>query len=238
MATNWVLGKVSDALAPTVSGAVSSAGGFAGGAVNAVGNSINGVGEGVNRFVRAYGDGAKDYGNAIMDWTKADGSRGATAANPLGLSSGTTGGKRAVTGPQVYYPPKSTPSKALTTTSKSAAPQKKVGSAPATKSLPTSDSKADGRAAGKKSIKKEAASANAPAGKPSSAPNPGAMRRPAADQKKPVQKTASTATPQKKSISAASKPASAAPKPTAAARPQQAYQGSSKMAQNPLGLSG
>ena len=228
MATDWVLGKVSDALAPTVSGVVSSAGGFAGGAVNAVGNSINGVGEGVNRYVRTCGDGAKDYGNAIMDWTKADGSRGATAANPLGLSSGTTGGKRAVTSPQVYSAPKSTPSKVLTTTSKSAAPQKKVGSAPG--------SKAGGKAAGTKSIKKEAAPANAPAGKPSSGSNPGAMRRPAADQKKPVQKTASTATSQKKSISAASKPASAAPKPAAAAKPQQAYQGSSKMAQNPLGL--
>eukprot|EP00249_Psilotum_nudum_P033002 c49351_g1_i1 orf=2-265(-) len=86
MATQWVLDKISGALAPTVSNAVSSAGGFAGGAVNAVGNSVNSVGQSINRTVSTYGNGVKDYGNSIMDWTSATGSRGTTAQNPLGLS--------------------------------------------------------------------------------------------------------------------------------------------------------
>src|ERR1700753_4396210 len=98
MATSWVLGKVSDALAPPVSSTVASAGSFAGGAVNAIGNSINGVGETINGSIRRYGDGVKDYGNGIMDWTSSDGVRAATASNPLGLSGGTTGGGAKVTG--------------------------------------------------------------------------------------------------------------------------------------------
>src|SRR5271167_139565 len=111
MATNWILGKVSEALAPTVHSTVSAAGAFAGGAINALGNSINGVGEGINNSIRRYGDGAKDYGNSIMDWTKADGYREPTASNPLGLSGGTASGKRHVTFPTVYSAPSKAPSK-------------------------------------------------------------------------------------------------------------------------------
>jgi hypothetical protein len=57
MATQWVLDKVSDALAPTVSRTVAGAGSYAGGAVSAIGGGINSVGEGINRTVRRYGDG-------------------------------------------------------------------------------------------------------------------------------------------------------------------------------------
>jgi len=130
MATNWVLGKVSDALAPTVASTVSTAGSFAGGAVSAVGSSINGVGAGINNSIRRYGDGAMDYGNSIRDWTKADGIRAQTASNPLGLASGAAGGKRGVTAPSIYSAPTKTPSKQLTTTSKTVAPQKKSIDAP------------------------------------------------------------------------------------------------------------
>lgn len=217
MATSWVLGKVSDALAPTVSGVVSTAGGFAGGAVNAVGNSINGVGDGINRSIKAYGDGAKDYGNSIMDWTKADGGRGATAANPLGLGSGVSGGKRNVTSPSVYHAPKSTPSKTLMTTSKSAAPQKKIGAAPATKTAPK------GPTAVKKDVSKPAAAKT----KPPAGPNPGALRGGGTNA---VKKTPVNA---KKPVAAKTTPVTkpAAPKANAASY------GSSKTAANPIGIS-
>lgn len=102
MATSWILGKVSDAIQPTIQGACASAGSFAGGAMNYVGSSINGVGESINTNIRAYGDGAKDYGNSIMDWTAAPGLRAQTAGNPLGLSSTTGGGKSNATNPSIY----------------------------------------------------------------------------------------------------------------------------------------
>lgn len=189
MATQWVLGKVSEALAPTVSGVVSNAGSFAGGAVSAVGNSINGVGEGINYSIKRYGDGVKDYGNAIMDWTKADGVRAATANNPLGLSSGVTGGKRQVTSPQLYRaPPKNSASKTLMTTSKAAAPQKKIEAGTPRKALPAPGPKPNG------TVKKSTSAVPAPvqkhvsaasstsksastASKAASTPNPGAMRK-------------------------------------------------------------
>ena len=128
MATQWVLEKISGALQPTIQSGVSTAGGYAGGAFNAVGNGISGVGESINGTIRRYGDGVKDYGNGMLDWTNASASRGQTASNPLGLSGGSTGGKRAVTSPIVYRAPatsKSSASKTLTTTSKQS-PAKKT----------------------------------------------------------------------------------------------------------------
>jgi len=224
MATQWVLGKVSDALAPTVSGAVAGAGSFVGGAVGAVGSSINGVGDGINNSIRRYGDGTKDYGNAIKDWTQADGVRAATASNPLGLSAGVTGGKRQVTAPQVYRAPhRTTPSKTLMTTSKTAVPQKKSDVGTPRKALPAPGPKANGAM--------RATPASAPK---STAPNPGALR------KKPVG-NASTAAGAVKQSPAVKKPTSvkpstaSAPKTTTAGRPK--AQGSSVAAANPLGLS-
>ncbi|KIW25803.1 uncharacterized protein PV07_08946 [Cladophialophora immunda] len=188
MATQWVLGKVSEALAPTVSSTVASAGAFAGGAVNAVGNSINGVGESINGTIRRYGDGVKDYGNGIMDWTQAGGVRAATASNPLGLSAGKTGGRRQVTSPQIYRPPattpKTAPSKRLMTTAKSA-PQKQIEGGTPKKALPAPGPKPSDAA------HKTTSAVGAPAKKIGSAPlkpvqsavktttvpNPGAMRQ-------------------------------------------------------------
>jgi len=137
MATQWVLGKISDALQPSIQSGVSTAGAYAGGVFNTIGSGINGIGESVNGTIRRYGDGLKDYGNGVMDWTNATGSRAQTASNPLGLGTSKTHGKRAVTSPSVYSAPpkpKQNPPKTLMTTSKSA--PKKIGSAPAMKSLP------------------------------------------------------------------------------------------------------
>jgi len=103
MATQWIMSTIHNAIAPTISGAVQTAGSFAGDAVNGVGSSINGVGEGINQSIRRYGDGTKDYGNAIKDWTKAPGARSATASNPLGLSDSAAGGKSAINRP-MYRP--------------------------------------------------------------------------------------------------------------------------------------
>ncbi|KAJ4524774.1 hypothetical protein HRR78_007957 [Exophiala dermatitidis] len=210
MATQWVLGKVSEALAPTVSS------------------------EGINNSIRRYGDGVKDYGNAIMDWSRADGIRAQTASNPLGLSAGVTGGKRQVTSPQVYRaPPKTSPSKTLM---KNATPQKKIEAGTPKMALPAPGPKAD--AVTKKASSTVAApvqkhvSAVTPkaptATKTASTPNPGAMR------KKPVDATSNKngglkqttsvkkSTPVKSNGVTASKPANR-PKvsgnPTAAANP-------------------
>ncbi|EXJ78419.1 hypothetical protein A1O1_08819 [Capronia coronata CBS 617.96] len=241
MATQWVLGKVSEALAPTVSGAVSGAGSFAGGAVSAVGSSINGVGEGINSSIRRYGDGVKDYGNAIMDWTRADAVRAPTANNPLGLSSGVTGGKRQVTSPQLYRAPAtSSPSKTLMTTSRSAAPQKKIEAGMPRKALPAPGPKANG--AMKKStsavpapVQKHASTASAKSAsagaKISSTPNPGAMR------KKPKETISEKTGPTKKPTAVKkSTPA----KPNGTTAPKSAARskvgGNSTAAANPLGL--
>jgi len=243
MATQWVLGKVSEALAPTVSGAVAGAGSFVGGAVNAVGNGINGVGESINSSIRQYGDGAKDYGNAIMDWTRADGIRAATAANPLGLSAPTTGGKRQVTNPHLYRPP------AINSASKTATPQKKIEAAPARKALPAPPT------AGPKPMgAKKAPSAAAPAKKPVSAapvkaslpkstpapikasttPNPGAFRKKAEDNKKPgtTNGAAKAANGVKKTPVKAS--TASVPKTTTPAKQQ--FKLDQRAAANPLGL--
>lgn len=214
MATQWVLDSISGALAPTVSNAVSSAGGFAGGAVNTVGNSVSGVGESINRTIRTYGDGVKDYGNSIMDWTSASGGRGATAQNPLGLSGTKSAGKRSTTSPSMYYPPPNT---------------KKTTGAPA-KKAPAAPNKANGA---KKSLPPpKSTPAKAPVSKVGGGANPGAMRR-SANQPKPVQKAG------QKSISAASKPAAKA-KP--AVNKPDAHKASTYMssgaASNPLGMSG
>jgi len=138
MATGWVLGKISDALAPTVSNVVGSAGAMAGGAVSAVGAGINGVGESINGSIRRYGDGAKDYGNAIKDWSSADAPRSQTASNPLGLSAGTAGGKSKVTSPSIYSAPKPATIKSASTQKKIAdTPKKPAGMAPAKKPVTT-----------------------------------------------------------------------------------------------------
>ncbi|KAK5208031.1 hypothetical protein LTR41_006543 [Exophiala xenobiotica] len=221
MATQWVLGKVSEALAPTVSNTVSSAGSFAGGAVSAVGNSINSVGEGINSSIRRYGDGVKDYGNAVMDWTSADSVRASTAANPLGLSAGKTGGKRGVTSPSVYTPVgrSTNPSKTLMTTNKT---QKKIEAGTPRKALPAPGPKPVGA--------KKAISAPPPKSTPaktSAAPNPGALR------KKPAETNGNAKKPSSVSKSTPVKPA--APK-TATAGRQQA-RGNPTAAANPLGLS-
>jgi len=229
MATSWVLGKISDALAPTISSTVSSAGSFAGGAVNAVGNSINGVGETINGSIRRYGDGVKDYGNGIMDWTTADGVRSATASNPLGLSAGKTGGKRQVTAGGIYRAsPTSGASKTLMTTNKTAAPQKKIAGGTPQKALPAPKS------AG--AVKKPGAAAspvkNAPSAplKPvqnsvkATAPNPGAMRKKpgdtankvAAKKPTPVKATPVKATPVKPTTTKTKLPGA---NPTAGANP-------------------
>jgi len=141
MATGWVLGKISDALAPTVSNVVGSAGSMAGGAVSAVGAGINGVGESINGSIRRYGDGAQDYGNAIKDWSRADAPRSQTASNPLGLSSGTAGGKIKVTSPSIYSAPKPTTSKSTSTQKKIAdTPKKPTGTTPTKKPATTTAS--------------------------------------------------------------------------------------------------
>ncbi|KIW14698.1 hypothetical protein PV08_07482 [Exophiala spinifera] len=164
---------------------VATAGAFAGGAVSAVGNSINGIGEGINNSIRRYGDGAKDYGNAIMDWTAADGVRATTANNPLGLSAGKTGGKRTVTHPTLYTPPKPSPSKTLMTTNKSAQPQKKIEAGTPKKALPAPGPGPKPPGAAKKvttngaaPVKKAGVSVPPPStNKTSTAPNPGAFRK-------------------------------------------------------------
>lgn len=235
MATNWVLGKISDALAPTVSGAVSSAGSFAGGAVNAVGNSINGVGDSINQSIRTYGDGAKDYGNAIMDWTKADGYRSSTANNPLGLAGGSTSGKRAVTSPQVYHPPKSSAQKLMTTNkSVTTGTQKKVVDAPVKKALPSSSQPKPVKKATTQAIKPPPTGLpKAPANKIPTGGNPGAMRR-KPDAAKTTSKPATTksTTPIKSTATTKRTGPSANPKTQQKAI---SYQ-TSKAAKDPLGL--
>ncbi len=104
MATGWVLNKVSEALAPTVSNIVSTAGGVAGDVVCGVGNSINGVGDSISSTIRRYGDAAKNTGNGLKDFTGATGGRAATATNPLGLSDSKVGGRLAITNPSVPKP--------------------------------------------------------------------------------------------------------------------------------------
>ncbi|KAH0829775.1 hypothetical protein FOPE_10683 [Fonsecaea pedrosoi] len=265
MATQWVLGKVSEALAPTVSSTVASAGAFAGGAVNAVGNSINGVGESINSTIRRYGDGVKDYGNGIMDWTRAGGVRAATASNPLGLSAGKTGGRLQVTSPQIYRPPASTPktspSKRLMTTSKTAAPQKQIEGGTAKKALPAPGPKSTGashkttpakkvgtaplkpvQSAAKTSThpnpgamrqQKQGNGANKAGGanKFPTTPNPGAMRRKPADDGDTKQTAAGKKASNKPNTASASKPLTTS---TTSNRPK--VQGNPTAAANPLGL--
>jgi len=212
MATGWVLGKISDALAPTVSNVVGSAGSMAGGAVSAVGAGINGIGESINGSIRRYGDGAQDYGNAIKDWSRADAPRSQTASNPLGLSSGATGGKNKVTSPSMYTAPKPNPSKTLTTTGKSVSVQKKITDAP---KKPTS---------------------TAPAKKPA------ATVKSTGPVKKPISAASKPGGTEKKSISPASKPASAVKKTTPAVKASTTNatqaRAPTKSARNQLGLAG
>jgi len=264
MATQWVLSKISDALAPTVSNTVSTAGSFAGGAVNAVGNSINGVGETINGTIRRYGDGIKDYGNGIMDWTAAGGVRAGTASNPLGLSGTKTGGKLQVTSGHVYRAgpptnPKSAASKTLMTTNKTAAPQKRIeGGTPKTvapqkrigngtpkKALPAPPGAKPGGVA-KKATSSAAPVKKAPstplkpvhnAVKTASSPNPGAMRKKPEDTaKKAAGGTTTKPTTVKKSTPA--KPnTSSAPKPTTTVTKPKGSGGNPTGAANPLGLS-
>jgi hypothetical protein len=226
MATQWVLDKVSDALAPTVSNAVASAGSFAGGAVNAVGASINSVGESINGTVRRYGDGVKDYGNGLLDWTKADGIRAATASNPLGLSAGTTGGKRQVTSGSFYKAPAANPSKTLMTTSKTAAPQKKVAAGTASKSTPVKKATTTGTTTKKapaqplKPVQRSAKTVH---------PNPGAI---------PSKKVATNgAAKAPASVAKKPTPVKAGAKPAPTAKKTSAPKPNYTAASNPLGLS-
>lgn len=144
MATNWVLDKISGALQPTIQSTVSTAGSYAGGALNTVGNGINGIGQSINGTVKRYGDGVRDYGNGVMDWANAPGTRGQTASNPLGLSSGKTGGKSSVTSPSIYSAPaiskprpKQVAAKPSASTGKATQAQKKIAGAPVKKTAPT-----------------------------------------------------------------------------------------------------
>jgi hypothetical protein len=126
------MGTIHNALAPTISSAVQTAGSVVGDAVGAVGNGINGIGESINSSIRHYGDGTKDYGNAIKDYTKAPGPRAATASNPLGLSTSVTGGRHAFSQPMYRAPAPSQP-KALPAPEPK--PQPKALPAPAPKKL-------------------------------------------------------------------------------------------------------
>lgn len=136
MATQWVLDKISDAVQPTIQSGVSTAGSYAGGAFTAVGGGINSIGQSINRSISTYGNGVADYGNGILDWTGSSSKRAQTASNPLGLDSGRTGGRRAVTTPSIYSAPRDTTSKLpppkSRTTASNAVP-KKVAGKPATK---------------------------------------------------------------------------------------------------------
>ncbi|KIV98012.1 hypothetical protein PV10_01706 [Exophiala mesophila] len=215
---------------------VATAGSYTGGAISAVGNSINGIGEGINRSIKRYGDGVLDYGNGVMDWTSATGSRAQTASNPLGLSSGTTQGKRMVTSPQVYRAsqPSSNASKALMTTNKTVNSQKKIEGGQTKKALPgpgaTSAGKkqvATGSRGAPTTVKKT--ETKAPVKKPavgtkSNTPNPGAMRQ---SNTKPGAGTTRKAAPVKASTASVPK--------TSIAKPQGKINHTA--AANPLGLS-
>ncbi|KIV83777.1 hypothetical protein PV11_05772 [Exophiala sideris] len=234
MATQWVLGKVSDALAPTISSTVSSAGSFAGGAVNAVGNTINGVGEGINGSIKKYGDGVKDYGNAVMDWTSAGAVRASTAQNPLGLSATKAGGKVAATNPRIYNPPKSTPSQKMMTTGTPMG-QKKIVGAPQKKALPAPGPTPVGakKVTGAGAPAKKAVSAAPPKSTPAKTPthpNPGALR------KKPAETTTKTngAAGVAKKVTAVKPSTASVPKTTTTGRAAPA--GRQAAAANPLGL--
>ena len=116
MAGAWVSGMVGNYVSSVVTPAISSAGDFAGSALNGVGNGINGVGQSIEGSIRRYGDGAKDYGNAVKDYTNAKGPRVGTAGNPLGLTDTVTGGKHNLTRPRLQQGPakKADPPKAQT----------------------------------------------------------------------------------------------------------------------------
>jgi len=234
MATQWVLDKVSDALAPTVSNAVASAGSYAGGAVSAIGNGINGVGDGIGRSIKRYGDGVLDYGNGIMDWTSASGSRAQTASNPLGLSGGKSQGKTSVTSPRVYSaPPKSNASKTLMTTSKTV-PQKKIQDGTPKKALPAPPTKPAAAPVkkGNSNGNGNGASTTAPVKKTTlSTPNPGAMRKAGTTPAK--SSTASKPAGTAKKVAPVKPGTASAPKTS----PRAKVAGTPTAAANPLGLS-
>lgn len=204
--------------------------------MNAVGNTINGVGEGINNSIRRYGDGVKDYGNAVMDWTQAGAVRAPTASNPLGLSANKVGGKIAVTNPRVYTPPqKSTASKTLMTTSKTAGtPQKKIEGGTPKKALPAPGPKPGAAkkvtsAAPAKKVSAAPLPKSTPAKTPTT-PNPGAMR------KKPAETGSKTngATGAAKKVTPVKASTAGVPKTTTTGRPK--TQGNPTAAANPLGL--
>lgn len=139
MATSWITGMVTNAIAPTVHSSVSQAGGIAGDLICGVGNSINGVGSSIDGYVRSYGNGVNTYGNAVKDWTKAEGPRVGTSTNPLGLQDTWTGGKHVLgygTGAK-KEPAKKPPQKAIGAPPKSTGPIKaNTSSARAAPSVP------------------------------------------------------------------------------------------------------
>src|SRR2546430_1740765 len=147
MAAEWIMGTIHNALAPTISSAVQTAGSVAGDAVSAVGNGINGIGESINSSIRRYGDGTKDYGNAIKDYTKAPGPRAATASNPLGLSTSVNGGRNAFSQPMYRAP---APSQPRALPAPKPKPQQKAPPTPATKAPGEGDATKDGGNCNKK----------------------------------------------------------------------------------------
>ncbi|KAL6247467.1 hypothetical protein RBB50_005813 [Rhinocladiella similis] len=171
-----------------------------------------------------------------MDWTAAGGVRAATANNPLGLSAGKTGGKRTVTHPTLYTPPKPSPSRTLMTTSKSVQPQKRIEAGTPRKALPAPGPKPVGAkkapSNGATPVKKAGVSAPPPsANKPSTAPNPGALRKKPAD---------NTTTAAKKNNNGAAKKTASVQKSTpvnpAPAKKSNAPSTNYVAASNPLGL--
>lgn len=219
MATSWVLGKISDALQPTVQSAASTAGSYAGGALSSVGSGISGVGASINGTIKRYGDGVTDYGNGIKDWANAPGPRSQTASNPLGLSGGKAAGKTSVMSPSIYSAPpkqKSIAAKPATAAGKSTQPQKKAGTAPVTK-----PSTAPVKRATTTGTKPAAVKGPTPV-----TPKVGvAPAKPTAVKKPAATKPLNPVTPAKASVTAASKP-----KPAG-------YQRNQVSGSNPLGLS-
>lgn len=211
MATSWVLGKITDAIQPTVYNAASTAGGYAGGALSSVGSGINGIGSSINGTIKRYGDGIVDYGNGVKDWSNASGPRAATAQNPLGLSGSSVAGKSSVTSPSIYSAPSSA-SKTLTTTAKT---QKKGAGNSVKKPTPKP-------VTGSQPLGAKKAVTGAPAKAPSVKPNV------------PVGNAA-------KGPTAVKKPATAVKASTAgvtkAKPPSAIYKPNSGAASNPLGLS-
>ncbi|MCJ1279588.1 hypothetical protein MMC21_007412 [Puttea exsequens] len=86
----------------TINNGVSSAGGYAGGVVDAAGKSVSNAGrnagDSVTKSTGGAGGSVSNYANSIRDATGASGPRSQTAQNPLGTSGNKHSGKQGVTG--------------------------------------------------------------------------------------------------------------------------------------------